>query len=112
MNGPRKTAVQHRWRTIGTPKAPDVLRAFAAWVTGRARKQRDGITITGQLKGCKFWIEVNYDGSIPDQSALDQSALDQSALDQSALDQSALDQSAPVKAVVELLSAIIREAPK
>jgi hypothetical protein len=68
-------------------QAPDVLRAFAAWVTGRARKQRDGITITGQLNGCEFRIEVRYDGSVPDRSA-------------------------PVKAVAELLSAIIRDAPK
>jgi hypothetical protein len=42
-----------------------VLRAFAVWVTGRARKQRDGITITGRRDGREFTLEVHGDGSVP-----------------------------------------------
>ena len=40
-------------------QTPDAIRAFAAWVSGRVRRKKDGISITANRGGRSLVLDVN-----------------------------------------------------
>lgn len=50
-------------------QTPDAIRAFAAWLTERVRRKKDGITITATHDGRSLHLEVN--GSVPVEAVSD-----------------------------------------
>lgn len=49
-------------------QAPDTVRAFAAWLTGRAGQRGDGMTLTGR-RGDRT-VRMEIDGDVPAEAVL------------------------------------------